>query len=176
MNEIQKYDNEKDRVKSLVDVAGSFKIVNEADFKTGIALVVDAKQTLKRIEESELAQAKQKAFEAHKQVAGIYKSVTEAITGAVDVCLSKMQRYLESRQSKPDDERLSYRQTWGAEVTDIKALCRAIADGECSPDLVKADMTALNRLARSAKDFLKVAGVSAVCKTSLVFKSQDGDE
>jgi hypothetical protein len=48
---------------------------------------------------------------------------------------------------------------WGAEVRDIKALCRAIAEGKASPNLVTPNMPALNKLATALKETMNVPGV-----------------
>lgn len=54
------------------------------------------------------------------------------------------------------------RETWSAQVTDVKALCKAIADGTASVHFVEPNMTALNQMARAQKNTLNIAGVKAV--------------
>lgn len=54
---------------------------------------------------------------------------------------------------------VSYRESWKAEVTDLKVLCRAIADGTQPTSMVTANMTALNGIARSLKGQASVPGV-----------------
>jgi len=56
----------------------------------------------------------------------------------------------------------SSRENWSAEVTDIKALCRAVADGKTAENLVGANMPALNQMARAMKQAFNVPGVRAV--------------
>lgn len=51
---------------------------------------------------------------------------------------------------------------WTAQVTDIKALCRAIADGTVSTEFVVPNATALNQMARSQKQTFNVPGCRAV--------------
>lgn len=53
-------------------------------------------------------------------------------------------------------------QGWIAECFDIKLLCRAVAEGKASPELVQANETVLNTLARSLKGTLAIPGVRAV--------------
>ncbi len=55
----------------------------------------------------------------------------------------------------------SFRRVWAAEVRDIKALCRAIAEGKASPNLVTPNMAALNKLATALKETMNVPGVRA---------------
>src|SRR2546428_10648006 len=57
---------------------------------------------------------------------------------------------------------ISTQRRYRADVTDIKALCRAVADGEVSPECVVANMTVLNSMARSLKETLRIPGVRAV--------------
>lgn len=57
-----------------------------------------------------------------------------------------------------------YREVWAAEVIDIKALCRAVADGKASPECVMANMPALNRLAVALKATMNIPGVKAYSK------------
>lgn len=62
---------------------------------------------------------------------------------------------------------ISTREVWSAEVVDIKALCRAIADGVVPEVAVAANMTVLNQQARSLKAALNWPGVRAVSQKSL---------
>lgn len=56
----------------------------------------------------------------------------------------------------------SSRESWSARVTDIRLLCREIADGRQPANLIDGNMTVLNGLARSLKSALKIPGVQAV--------------
>lgn len=63
------------------------------------------------------------------------------------------------------------RVTWSAEVMDIQALIRACAEGKTpyeGADLLVADMTVLNALARAQKDKLDIPGVKAVSNRGMV--------
>lgn len=53
-----------------------------------------------------------------------------------------------------------------AEVHDLKALCRAVADGKVPSEYVKPDLPLLNALARKAKQAMNVPGVRAVQSTT----------
>jgi len=57
-----------------------------------------------------------------------------------------------------------YREVWSAEVTDIKALCRAVANGQASPECVMGNMPTLNRMATALKATLNIPGVRAVSR------------
>lgn len=60
----------------------------------------------------------------------------------------------------------SFSTSWYAEVVDIKALCRAVAEGLCDPSCVEANMTVLNGMARAIKrDGMIVPGVETRKKT-----------
>jgi hypothetical protein len=62
---------------------------------------------------------------------------------------------------------IAVRETWSAEVTDIKALCRAVADGAAPANLVEPNMKVLNTLARSLKAEMRFPGVRAVSEKGL---------
>jgi hypothetical protein len=57
-----------------------------------------------------------------------------------------------------------YREVWAAEVTDIKALCMAVATGKASTECVTGNMVALNRMAVALKGTLNIPGVRAYSK------------
>lgn len=54
-----------------------------------------------------------------------------------------------------------YREIWSAEVFDIKALCRAVADGRASTECVTGNMPVLNKMATALKNTMNVPGVKA---------------
>jgi hypothetical protein len=54
------------------------------------------------------------------------------------------------------------RENWSAEVTDIKALCRAVADRTASENLVMGNGPALNQMARAMKQSFNVPGCRVV--------------
>jgi hypothetical protein len=57
-----------------------------------------------------------------------------------------------------------YRETWSAEITDIKALCRAVGAGTASTEFVQGNMPALNKMAIAMKSTMNVPGVRAISK------------
>lgn len=57
-----------------------------------------------------------------------------------------------------------YREVWSAEVTDIKALCMAVATGKASTECVIGNQTVLNRLAVGLKGTMNIPGVRAYSK------------
>lgn len=59
----------------------------------------------------------------------------------------------------------TFRTQWYAEVTDIKTLCRAIADGRQPVALIEPNMPALNKMATALKSTLSIPGVVAKSKT-----------
>jgi hypothetical protein len=54
------------------------------------------------------------------------------------------------------------RECWSAEVVDLKALCRAVADGKQPIGLIQANQVALNNMAKALKGLMQVPGVRAV--------------
>lgn len=63
---------------------------------------------------------------------------------------------------------VSTRETWKAEVTDIKALCKAVADGTASEQSVLPNMPVLNASARTAKESFSIPGVKAIKEVNVV--------
>jgi hypothetical protein len=62
---------------------------------------------------------------------------------------------------------ISTRVTYRAEVVDIKAVCRAVADGKLSPEYVLPNQPALNRRAAAEKESLQIPGVRIVRDTGI---------
>jgi hypothetical protein len=62
---------------------------------------------------------------------------------------------------------ISNRVTYRAEVTDIRMLCRAVADGKVSPLLVEANQSALNKLASAERETLNIPGVRVIRDTGI---------
>lgn len=61
---------------------------------------------------------------------------------------------------------ISHTVRWSAEVTDIVALCKAVATGKVMQECILPNMTVLNKLAGLSKDKLKIPGVKAVSNVS----------
>lgn len=67
---------------------------------------------------------------------------------------------------------VTMRETWKAEVTDLRALCRAIGAGTVPVECVKADLVTLNRLAVSLKRSMDYPGVRAVVQQTVAAKAR----
>jgi len=68
----------------------------------------------------------------------------------------------------PKSKESHIRETWSAEVMDLKALVAAIAAGKAPLQAVMADMTFLNGQARSYKEALNMPGVRSVSKKTQI--------
>ena len=111
----------------------------------------------KKEEEERLA----KALEAEKE--GKSEAEIEEIIETV--------KPIEPVKVEPTFERTSgvtTRETWHAEVTDIKALCQAVTDGAVAVSAVLPNMPVLNSIARTAKGSMSIPGVKAVPDLSVV--------
>jgi len=62
---------------------------------------------------------------------------------------------------------LGVRETWSAEVVDLKLLCAAAIAGEISLDCILPNMPVLNSFARDKKNEMNIPGVVAVKNTSI---------
>lgn len=58
---------------------------------------------------------------------------------------------------------VSYRERWGGEITDLKALVAYVAAHPQYLHLLTPNLTAINQLARSLKGQLQIPGLRAVC-------------
>lgn len=65
---------------------------------------------------------------------------------------------------------VSTSQRWKAQVVDIRALCRAVADGRASTELVQPNLVALNNMARAMKQTMNIPGVKAVPETTVAVR------
>jgi len=61
-------------------------------------------------------------------------------------------------------EGVSFRDNYKAEVTDLKALMMAVLEGQVPSNVIEANMSVLNSLARSLKGQLNYPGVRVVCE------------
>ncbi|GAG55137.1 unnamed protein product, partial [marine sediment metagenome] len=66
---------------------------------------------------------------------------------------------------------VSTRETWRAEVTDMKMLCRAVVDGKAPVETVSPNMPLLNSMARKSKSGLGIPGVKAIKDTGVAIRS-----
>jgi hypothetical protein len=60
---------------------------------------------------------------------------------------------------------------WTAELTDIIALCKAVADGAAPAELVQLNQPAANRLATALRDAVSYPGLRFVSTTSLAVRT-----
>lgn len=63
------------------------------------------------------------------------------------------------------------RETWKAEVVDIKALASAVASGKVPAEALQANMPFLNQMARSFKGGLNYPGVRAIAEKSITSRA-----
>lgn len=59
---------------------------------------------------------------------------------------------------------VSFRDSWKAEVFDMKALLKAVLDGRVPMNVIEVNTTVLNGLARSLKGQINYPGVRTVCE------------
>jgi len=74
-------------------------------------------------------------------------------------------------QERPKIAGEATRETWHAEVDDIVALARAVAEGQVSPENILPNMPVLNQQARALKGSLAIPGVRAVSERNLATRA-----
>lgn len=72
---------------------------------------------------------------------------------------------------KPKISGESTRDTWHAEVEDLVALAKAVAEGKVSPENLLPNMPVLNQQARALKQSLAIPGVKSVCERVLAARA-----
>ncbi len=70
-------------------------------------------------------------------------------------------------RAAPKVQGLSTRKTYSIEVTDIKALCKAVAEGRAPASFVEANLQVLNAQARSLKSEFVCDGIKVIESDSL---------
>jgi hypothetical protein len=125
----------------------------------------DAVQEAKRREEQarleaearKRAEDEQLALAAQLEKEGDQETAEAVLAEPVQVAPVVVQR------TAPAATRLSAgRSVWSAEVTNLMALVKAVAEGRQPITLLEPNMTALNGMARSLKSSLSIPGVRAV--------------
>lgn len=129
-------------------------------------LIVDWDTEQRRLE----AEARRKA-EAEERRKAEEEQLAEAEAAAAEGDEAAAEEILEREpmvapppppRARPKVSGVSTRETWKAQVTDIRALCKAIGEGKVATTLVQPNMPALNAQARSLKAEMKIPGVRAV--------------
>lgn len=111
----------------------------------------------KREEEARLAQAVELEAEGRSEEA---MQVIEAPVYAPAVTLPKVEQ----------PKGVSYREVWSAQVTDLKALCRAVVEGRVPEAAITPNMTVLNQQARSLKSALNWPGVKVISEKTAALR------
>ncbi|MCK4759951.1 MAG: hypothetical protein KAT69_07860 [Candidatus Aminicenantes bacterium] len=94
-----------------------------------------------------------------EQIHDWLNSLTEAHGKTTKVSVAK----IISQSTKTDLPKTTAEEdNWSANLVDIRVLCHAVAKGDLSPEYVTANMPALNKWAKTAKDDMNVPGVEAV--------------
>lgn len=126
------------------------RIEREAEEKRRVAQAAAEKEA----EDEQLARARQLELQGKKEKAAevIEKPV---VVPKVPVATA------------PRISGVSTKKVWSAECHDLKALCKAVAEGNASIDYVQPNMNILNSIARASKDaaFSDTPGVKAVSRS-----------
>jgi hypothetical protein len=157
--------------------------LNEAETYIGDQIVLYKKeQDKKRLEEEEIARQeaikiemerrKKEEEERIAQAAELEKAgATEEAEALVAETIEEAEKPVEiyippTETQKIKLEGATIKEYWHAEVVDLRALCRAVADGRPLA-YIEPNMTALNAQARSLKGELHIPGVKAVSTSSM---------
>jgi hypothetical protein len=141
--------------------------------KDKIAAWEDEQENLRRQEQKRLAEEQRKKDEEARLDLAVEAEQNGATQKTVESILQKTASAAVAPVAGLIHQRtkgISTQKRWRAEVYDLRALCQAIGEGTQPTELVLANMTALNSLARALKGAMNVPGVRAVSKGSVTAK------
>ena len=124
----------------------------------------DTQERIRREEQARLEQEARKRAE-DEQIAIAAQLEKEGDKETAEAVLSEPVQVapVVAQRTAPAASRLSAgRSVWSAEVTNIMALVKAVAEGKQPITLIQANETALNGMARSLKGSMAIPGVKAV--------------
>jgi hypothetical protein len=136
--------------------------------KPRINRYLEEEERKRRAEEARLQAAAQKQLEDEQLAEAEYYEQAGDTEAAEEVLAeTRAPAPVMVPASKPRVQGITRRKTWSAQVTDIRALIRAVADGKAPINCLKADMVFLNQQARSMKGTLNWPGVKAVSDSNI---------
>lgn len=116
----------------------------------------------KKEEEDRLQQA------AELEAAGAKEEAEALIQETVEENEKPVEVYIPPPETpKVKLEGATVKEYWSAQVTDLKALCRAVAEGKCPVSYIEPNMTVLNGQARALKKEMSIPGVKPVSTSSV---------
>lgn len=145
----------------------------EAFIKRGIGAWDMEQQRIRAERQRKLAEAQRKADEdarlalaAEAEAAGATEDTVDEIleTPVVEPVMTAPPTYEQARG-------VSTRLNWRAEVTDLKALCRAIGEGKAPINAAQPNLPVLNAMARAMKQTMNIPGVRAVSEASVAVRT-----
>ncbi len=146
----------------------------EITIKGRLSAYVTEQERLRRIAEAEAAAAARKLEEDRRL------AEAEALAAAGEA--EEAERVLDEpmpappppavARAVPRTEGVATRETWSAEVTDLAALVRAIAEGKAPLPLVLPNLPALNSQAKSLRGAMAIPGVRAVCRRDVAVRGR----
>jgi hypothetical protein len=154
---------------------------HKARLDAAINPVKDARKTLKQLcvsfdqEQERIRREEQARLEAEARkraedeaLASAAQAEAEGDTATAEAIISEPVQIapVVAPRTAPAPSRLSAGRTiWSAEVTNLMALVKAIADGKQSITLIEANIPALNKMATALKSSMNIPGVVAKSKT-----------
>ena len=124
---------------------------------------VKAEMARRKAEEDERTRqaAELEAAGAKEEAEALLQETVEANQAPVEVYIPPV------ATPKAELEGATVKTYWHAEVTDLRALCRAVAEGKAPIACVEPNMTVLNAQARALKKEMAIPGVRAVSTSSM---------
>ena len=132
-------------------------------------------ERIRREEERRLREEAARREEDLRLQAAVEMEQTGATKEEVETALAQPSAPAPAPVAHPTYEKaqgISTREVWSARIDSIVELCKAIAEGRASAELVLPNTTALNGMARAMRSTMNVPGVTAVCDTTLSVRTR----
>lgn len=151
------YDNEQERIRKQKEAeARKAREEQERQAREAARAAEEAARAARiAAQEEKNAEAKKAAEEAARQAeqAAAQKAAEQQAIVAAPVLVA---------DTKPKVKGVSRRSTYSAEIVDMLALVKAVAEGKQPIELLQPDMKVINGMARSLKHALDIPGVKVV--------------
>lgn len=183
-DQIERAEEVGSNLQQIADEATDIEVKDDESYEKAIERKRNL-EALYNLVESIIEPMRSSAYEHYKDILGYKKTLLTSGEQAIEYLKSEAEEYAsekkrvkaESSQSDgedesedvPDVEGTHYRENWSGNVTDIKKLCEAVANGEVPEDVVMPNSPRINKLARQFKENLdKIPGLEFEVTHTLV--------
>jgi len=159
----------------VIRIAEGVEVTNQHSYETaGKVLTGVIAPAIKAIKAG-CKETKATTYKAHKAAVAQETALLRPLLAAKKILEDKVTGYLPD-VVKPPLKGVSQRKVWTGEVTDIKRLLSAIADGRVSADLIIVDQKKLDALAQASDGLMSIPGVEMVSSRRVSVRASVPDQ